>query len=391
MKLVFVSSARYPNGGAASNRHLAYSKGLKELGHEVEFILLKNQEWDEPEIKYNGIKFTSLSREDLKNASKFKKLKYHFFTLSKAKKILGNINQKETISALILLDTDISILIPLIKHGKKIGLKIFHERTEYPFVVAGKSIREKINLKLYLKFIVNQFDGIYVINNALKKYFSALTQSSVSIVNMMVDPSRFEQDSVKSDKNTVISYCGNLDDEKDGVSILIRAFAVIASIFPKTILQIIGPLNNKTTKQKMESLVIELKIEKRVLFTGYILNEEIPQLLMNSDILALARPNNKQAEGGFPTKLGEYLATGNPVVITNVGEIGLFLKDGVNAFISKPDNVEDFSKKLEEAVSSKKRIQIGLAGKELVYNEFNYLEQAKKLEKLFSYHQNKMF
>ena len=28
MKLIFVSSGQYPNGGAATNRHLAYAKGL---------------------------------------------------------------------------------------------------------------------------------------------------------------------------------------------------------------------------------------------------------------------------------------------------------------------------------------------------------------------------
>ena len=56
--------------------------------------------------------------------------------------------------------------------------------------------------------------------------------------------------------------------------------------------------------------------------------------------MALARPTNKQAEGGFPTKLGEYLATGNTVVVTNVGEIGEFLHDKVNAFVSDPDSPE---------------------------------------------------
>ena len=102
------------------------------------------------------------------------------------------------------------------------------------------------------------------------------------------------------------------------------------------------------------------------------------------DILALARPNNKQAEGGFPTKLGEYLATGVQVVVTRVGEICLFLKNEINAFISEPDSAEKFAEKLSDALSSKKRIQIGLEGKKLVYNEFNYLTQAKILEELFS-------
>ena len=58
MKLIFVSSGQYPNGGAATNRHLAYAKGLKELGHEVEFLLLTEQQWKEKEFDENGIRFS---------------------------------------------------------------------------------------------------------------------------------------------------------------------------------------------------------------------------------------------------------------------------------------------------------------------------------------------
>ena len=385
MKLIFISSGQYPNGGAATNRHLAYSKGLIELGHEVEFILLKKQQWDENEIKFNQVKFTCVSSKKTNNLSKIKKIQLHFKSINKAVDMLKRINEEKRISVLILLDPSIPILIPLINQGKRLGLKIFHERTEYPFMVADKSILGKIDLNIYLRFIVKKFDGLYVINHALKNYFSTLTKSDIIIVNMIVDPSRFEHLQNKSDnENPVITYCGTLEGDKDGVPILLKSFAIIANEFPFVKLQLIGSLNNEMTKQKMKSLVQELKIEDRVVFTGRISREEMPKFLKNSDILALARPDNKQAEGGFPTKLGEYLATGNPVVITNVGEIGLFLSDKVNAYIAEPDNAEKFSEKLREALSDTNRTRIGLEGKKLVDTEFNYLTQAKKLEKLLA-------
>lgn len=382
MKLVFISSGQYPDGGAATNRHLAYSKGLIELGHEVEFILLKKQQWEENEIKFNEIKFICVSSKVLNNLSQIKKIKYHFRTISKAIDIINRVNKEKKISALVLLDTSISILIPFIHEGKRLGIKVFHERTEYPFVVAGKSIIEKIDLRIYLLFVIKKFDGIYVINHALKKYFSTLTCSDISIINMVVDPSRFEQLANKfNNENTIITYCGTLDGDKDGVEILINSFAIIAKEFPFVKLQMIGSLDNETTKQRMKSIVQKLKIENRVVFTGLIRREEMPKFLKNSDILVLARPNNKQSEGGFPTKLGEYLATGNPVVITNVGEIGFFLKDRVNAYLAEPDNVKKFSEKIREALLDSNRAQIGLEGKKLVYNQFNYFTQAEKLEK----------
>jgi glycosyltransferase involved in cell wall biosynthesis len=385
MKLIFVSTGQYPNGGAATNRHLAYAKGLKELGHDIEFLLLSEQLWKEKELHKDGIKFTCVYVQSFNKSWKIKKIRSFFKSIRQAKEKISAAHNKSTITALILLDPSITTIIPLLKYGKKLQLKIFHERTEYPFVVSGKTMRGKIDLYIYLKFVVKKFDGIYVINNALKKYFSEKTNGKVPVrvINMLVDPARFECNSKPGRRETIITYCGTLDGDKDGVPVLIESFAIIANEFPLLKLQLIGSLNNNFTRQHIETLIQKLQIKDRVIITGSVQRDEIPALLCNSDILALARPANKQAEGGFPTKLGEYLATGNTVVATNVGEIGLFLKDKKNAFISEPGSAEKFSQKLREALLSNNALQIGLEGKKLVYNEFNYLTQAKVLEKMF--------
>lgn len=386
MKLIFVSTGQYPNGGAATNRHLAYAKGLKELGHDIDFFLLNNQQWKEKELIENGIKFTCLHVQSNIKFKKIKKVRSHLKTITAAKKKLTAEHETNPIDALVLLDISISILIPLMKQGKKLGLKIFHERTEYPFVVSGKTTLGKIDLYIYLKSVVKKFDGIYVINNALKKYLSEKTNGKmpITIVNMLVDPERFNCSEKLLNHEKIITYCGTLDGEKDGVPILIESFSLISNEFPSLKLQLIGSLNNELTRQNIQSQIQRLNIGDKVIITGAVKRNEIPKLLCNSYILALARPANKQAEGGFPTKLGEYLATGNIVVVTNVGEIGLFLKDKKNAYLSEPDSAEKFSQKLREALLNNNSPEIGSEGKKLVYNEFNYLTQAKVLEEMFN-------
>ncbi len=385
MKLIFVSTGQYPNGGAATNRHLAYAKGLKESGHEIEFILLNKQQWQGKELMEDGIVFTCVFIPAFNKFSKIKKIRSFYKTIHKAKEKIFIAHKSKSNTKLILLDKSISILIPLLRHARKIGLKIFHERTEYPFVVADKTIWGKLDLYIYLRFVIKKFDGLYVINNALKNYFFKKTKGKtpIRVINMIVDPSRFECNRKTRNTERIITYCGNLDGDKDGVPILIDAFALIAEEFPFLKLQLIGSLSKEITRQNIESQIRRLGIENRAIITGPVQRNEIPELLCKSDILALARPNNKQAEGGFPTKLGEYLATGNTVVVTDVGEIGLFLKDQVNSFISEPDSAEKFSQKLREALLNNNTLQIGIEGRKLVYKEFNYLTQAKVLEKMF--------
>jgi len=384
MKLIFISSSEYPNGGAAVNRHIAYTKGLKELGHEIIFILLKTQQWIEKERFENKIRYIQVNPAGSSN-SKIVKIKNYYKAISNAKEKILLENNKKKISAIILLDTDVFGLLAFLKLAKTIGSKVFHERTEYPFVVAGKTIRGKLNLALYLRFVIKRFDGIYVINKALKRYFYEKTngKTPITIINMIVDPSRFENVQKLPVGDPLISYCGTLDGEKDGLSILIHSFGIIANEFPNVKLQLIGSLKTETTRQKVESLIKLYNLDGRVILTGSITSNKIPALLCNSQILVLSRPDNKQAEGGFPTKLGEYLATGNIVVVTNVGEIKDFLTDNKNALIAEPNSALKFAQKVKEALTSERREEIGLEGKKLVYNEFNYLTQASILEKMF--------
>jgi glycosyltransferase involved in cell wall biosynthesis len=83
-----------------------------------------------------------------------------------------------------------------------------------------------------------------------------------------------------------------------------------------------------------------------VIFTGLIPYKQIPEKLKSCDVLVLARPSGTQAEAGFPTKLGEYLASKKPVVITKVGDIPAFFTDGFNALLAEPDSPGSVANKI---------------------------------------------
>lgn len=383
MNLVFVSSGKYPNGGAATNRHMAYGKGLVEAGHKVIFILLTKQE---NEFQENGVEFISVF--NLKNKevnNRLRKLFFSIMSIINAKKRIINFHSQVNVDAIILLDALVWILIPFILSAKRNHIKVIHERTEYPFVVNGKGLLNHFNLIIYSSFVLKRFDGLFVINKALKQYFSLLLNNRIpiEIINMIVDPSRFDNLITDSKYGQYIAYCGTLQGDKDGVPILIKAFAdslKTGKINKNIKLLMIGDIGNEELFNRLKQLCNDNQCENNVIFTGKIDRAKIPIYLKNASALALARPNNKQAEGGFPTKLGEYLATGNPVIITNVGEIGEFLVDGYNAFIAIPDSVSSFSFKIQEIFSDYNAAsEVGSRGKELVYKEFNYFYESIKL------------
>ncbi len=195
-----------------------------------------------------------------------------------------------------------------------------------------------------------------------------------------MDFRRFERTYPKPVGYKYVCYCGSLTMQKDGVDILIMSFAKVAMRFPGIHLLLIGKADTPEDEIYLRKLVSDLRIEEKVLFIGKIPRNEIPPYLCNADVLALARPRSMIADAGFPSKLTEYLATGQPVVATKVGEIPLFLMDGVNAYLAEPDSPEDFADKityvLDNYYSAKK---VGEKGKELTKTFFNYNYQAKRI------------
>ena len=166
---------------------------------------------------------------------------------------------------------------------------------------------------------------------------------------------------------------------------VIKSFSVFHKSYNNYKLYVIGRGVNTSVIPDLMSLAKEVGVENDVVFTGPVSPEVIPSLLVNAKILALARPQNLQSSNGFPTKLGEYLATGNPVLVTSVGEIPEYINDGQNGFLSKPGDVDDFANKLSWIVDHYEEARvIGAKGKELAMTVFSYKTQANLLYKYIS-------
>lgn len=195
---------------------------------------------------------------------------------------------------------------------------------------------------------------------------------------MFVDTNRFsglEKTSVEK----YIGYCGAVSYDKDGVDCLIKAFAIFHRSHPDYKLRIIGKGIAPNVIPDLKDLALSLGVLDSVVFTGPIPPEQMPQQLYDASILVLVRPDSIQAQNGFPTKLGDYLAAGNPVVVTSVGEIPLFLKDGENAFLSSPGNPEDFASRLNWVADNyEEAMMVGQRGKALSEDAFNYSVQSRK-------------
>ncbi|MDE6284594.1 MAG: glycosyltransferase family 4 protein [Bacilli bacterium] len=360
---------RFCPGEAWTNRILAYAKGLSELGEEVIlFYLISDSKRTLYNINIPGIKVVNLWEKDGFFQKKIRALSF----LTNLYRFKKYVRKGDKVFMYGGYDYQLKMSMALRKRAK-----VFCEITEHP-KINGTSIF-KINL-ININRALKKLNGLFVISNSLKNYYEKIGVSSnkIHISNMFVDTSRFIG-LTKTTNQKYIAYCGTVSYNKDGVNILIEAFAKFIQKHPEYKLLIIGKAMTPIELDRLKELSKFLGVEQNVEFTGAIHPDKIPQILFNANILALSRPDNLQAQNGFPTKLGEYLATGNPVVVTRVGEIPLFIKHGINGYLSNPD-VDSFATQLTWVADNyKEALSVGQKGKELVFNDFSYLSQSRKV------------
>ena len=264
---------------------------------------------------------------------------------------------------------------------KKSGVKLFIESTECPEVYSYLNPIHETKPNEFVD-ICKKIDGLFVISTGLKDYYSqrGVDRDKIHIINMTVDPSRFSNIIKSEYGQKYIAYCGTVSNNKDGVDHLIKAYGIFAKSHPEVKLYIIGYVPSKDEECGNLKLIKELGLEDNIVLTGLIPAERMPRLLKNASLLALARPDNIQAKYGFPTKLGEYLMTENPVVVTTVGDIPLFLEDGNSALMAPPEDDSAFAEKMVWAIEHPEESnKIGKRGRLVAEQSFNAGIETRKM------------
>ncbi len=364
----FVLASYSPNT-APTNRAMAMIKALSEMGIATRVVFFApDKEHNRVNEAYPHITFQYLWGKDYIDVRGLRRISLWLYQ----RRFLRMLQEGDKVFVYSFPDLVVTL-------SKRNDIQVYAERDEHDEASYICYIKN-VSIPVFLE-ACRKISGMIVISQGLKQYYieKGCVPERIQVVNMIVDSTRFSN-LEKQHSEPYIAYCGTASNTKDGVDRLIKAFALVVKRHPEYKLYIVG--NTPSDKQRFENLNLtkELGIESNVVFTGVVPASQMPQLLKNAAILALNRPDNLQAQYGFPTKLGEYLLTGNPVVITKVGDIPLFLQDGESALTAAPDKVEEFALKLSWAIENPDKAKIiGEHGKAVAQNCFNYLMETKKL------------
>jgi glycosyltransferase involved in cell wall biosynthesis len=388
--MIFIlCSCGFPNGTEPTGRVTGYSKGMIRSGEEVFLLLLRTSEYGQNilnhQVKGNmdGIPYEYTCGTPFRGKTFLKRRWLSLKGILVATLRLFQIRNKKHIEALILweLSTLTTLWFWMISRIVKIPLLL--EEDEHPFRYRGVRPADKLYKYLYTRLVLWRFDGVIVISDYLKTYLGKILRPGVKMIKVpiIVDRMFFNKPTLPIfPESRNITYCGHLNEDKDGVLTLMKAFREIYQDYPKLFLRVIGDDYKESKVPEYKKYSEELGIAERVEFVGKVARDQVPGYLQRASILALARPTSLQTVATVSTKLGEYLASGKPVVVTRTGELVSYLEDGVNVYLSEPDNHHKFAERLRYVLDHPVEAQeIGIKGQKFAQENFDYSINMQRL------------
>ena len=152
----------------------------------------------------------------------------------------------------------------------------------------------------------------------------------VEIVPNIVDLARFRPGPVVPGRLHLL-VARNLEDIYD-IPTALRAFAYVRATHPHARLSVAG---SGPRRADLERLCTELGIAGAVTFTGRLDNERMAEVYRDANLLL-----NPALADNMPISLLEAMASGVPIISTNVGGTPYLVEDGNTALLVPPGDAE---------------------------------------------------
>jgi len=235
-------------------------------------------------------------------------------------------------------------------------------------------------LTAWTKYSVKKASHIFAISEATKKdiiKYYRVDENKVTVTYPGIDIAKLkvnkENQAVKdkySIKDDYLIFIGTLQPRKNLVR-LIRSFSTISKSRPQLSLVIVG--KKGWLYEDIFQTVKELELENRVIFTGFVPDEELPTLLKGAKAYIL--PSLYE---GFGIPVVEAMELGIPVVVSRISSLPELVGEA-GVYIEEPTSNKSISQALLKVIklTDKQRKELIIKGK-IQAKKFSWNECGEK-------------
>lgn len=224
------------------------------------------------------------------------------------------------------------------------------------------------------KVIIEKSDGLTTLSESMKEYLmdhNGLIGDNIFVAPIGINIEKFNinyykntriVDTLKINGKKSILYIGWIS-ALHGVLDLIKAINIINNIRDDVVLVIVGdgPLESLVKKY-----ISENKIDN-IVFTGKVPHKEIQRYYSIADVLIIPHVKSLQTELNPSTKVLECLASGKPIVASNLKPIAEIIGDC--AILVEPENPQSIAEGILQLLSNEELGQkLSERGKKIIEN-----------------------
>ena len=381
MRVLYPVSEVFPNPTARSIQIMNTCAALARRGHQVVLLLGKKRAVSAGNLlDYYGllptpgleIEFLPILRSPGQGIWRpsWGGLFLFFCRRRIARLLAGSVGKKDT----VIFVRHLKLAGALCRRNKKfLAVPLVFEAHE--IFSHGKPVGSR--LRMLEEKIYNGVNGVVAITAHLAGMIQENFALSKPLAVVPDGTNLFPLSPLNSQTPARVVYAGQLYDWK-GVDCLVEAMAEV----PGARLVILG--GGAGGREELQRKCRSLGVEDRVDFLGQVPHREVEKYLREADVFALPSATRPiSCYWTSPLKLFEYMATGRPVVASDLPSLREILRHEENALLVEPGNPRAMAAAINRILTDRGLAQ-RLAGQALAdVREYTWDKRAEKLEGFF--------
>lgn len=390
VKVITIGVSGFPYSNTAAVHKCIYvCKALLEAGLEPLVINNKAAYKQSNQIVntngfYEGIEYRSTVKNPYQSSSKIRKnlfkllgklnevlflIKYRFQTKKKITVFFYTQN-----SFLELICFRVLFLILQYK------LVIIYHEFRSDFESRKGSVFLKWNDRLFDSNFPYFVDAILPISEFLISHIKTISKNKLILkLPPLIDFDLYNWQEKKA-KDDFFLFCGSAG-HNDIILFIIQSFEKM-DVISETYLYLIVS-GSAIEMENLKQIIHKSNKSNKIKVFSDISSNHLISLYNSAKGLLIPLRENIRDKARFPQKIAEYVASGNPIISTNYGEIKYYFKDGVNAFVSEKYEINAFAEKMKFVLQNPEIAKnVGYAGMLMGKEVFDYRNYSSKLRVL---------
>jgi len=390
LHVIYLGEIGFPFGLASIQKMTLISKALISEGAKVTIINRKGVfDPDKPidlplEGEFEGIHYKYTS------GTIYKPKKFLARNIQKLKGLIGEFNyirtlhKKGELDAGIISCYDFGQVLLYRLYSWLLGFPVVYNYVEMASAIEHRrGIAKKINDYLFERLLVGSMAGALPISQVLiDNYKKIAPGKSYLKIPILSDFEKFDIPK-KEPEHTHFLYCGALD-YKEVIDFVLKAYDELPTGIDIHLYLVLGG-GSKATYERLLEDISKMKKSSMVKVILNVPHAQIPEYYSQATALLIPMRPTLQDAARFPHKIAEYVASGNPMISVNYGEVAQYFKDGETALVADDYKATQFAEKMKFVIDHPEESKvIGEKGKKLGLQEFNHLNYGPRLVTFFN-------